>query len=280
MAMEEQRTPPKAVRGGISKEDDDKRPRSQQNSAGKQTSAALYSPFKPVIKSMASPQLLWLPRLPNEESPLLINKIRGSAQAPPPLPPIKSLSAAAAVGPPQARPNFLNSLPLYERLYPSKSSTSSLRATKTTINPIWSAKSGQDGPFRAIFGGNMRPPSSRTTSSGAPPSQLPLALHHQSSFTFPPIAAPKKQSVRYRYRYDKIKNSDTDNKPEDGGGGEGPTSARPPHRRRKKTIVDVDGDLIYNDPSATTTTTSDEGSQGYLSRTRKIKKVRWAGGKV
>lgn len=53
MAMEEQRTPPKAVRGGISKEDDDKRPRSQQNSAGKQTSAALYSPFKPVIKSVS-----------------------------------------------------------------------------------------------------------------------------------------------------------------------------------------------------------------------------------
>jgi hypothetical protein len=52
MAMEEQHTPPKAVRQrGESKEQDEGRARSQLHSA-QQTSAGFYSPLKPVLKSV------------------------------------------------------------------------------------------------------------------------------------------------------------------------------------------------------------------------------------
>jgi hypothetical protein len=54
MVMEEQQTPPKAARGGgLRKGEEDKRPRNQQNSAGKQASAALDSPLKLVFKSVS-----------------------------------------------------------------------------------------------------------------------------------------------------------------------------------------------------------------------------------
>jgi len=240
---------------------------------------------------MASPQLLWLPSLPNEGSPLLISKIRG-IQAPPPLPPINSLSpAAGGSGRPPAGLNFLNSLPPYEGFNALQNSSSSLKATKTTITPIWSAKSGQDGPFKAIFGGNLQPPGPSKTNSAPRPSQLPLPLHRQSSFNFPPITAPAKQPVCYRD--DEFANQSADNKKKDnssrgdgskttsgdrdgfGDAGGPPISARPPHRRRKKDSVDPDADVTYNGLS--TTTTSDEGSHGQLPQARERKKVRWAG---
>jgi len=245
---------------------------------------------------MASPQLLWLPRLPNDESPLLINKIRGNSQAPPPLPPIYSLPAATAGEPPPPPPGVdsLRYPPLYERSFnPLQSSNTSLKATKTTITPIWSAKNSHNGPFRAIFGANLMRPPSRTTTSALRPSstELPLQLHHQRSFTFPPIAAPAKQSMRYRHRNYKLTNKDAHTMTKDivdsatptgddgkGIGGEKlppPISARPPHRRRKKRCINLDGDLSrYTDPS-----TSDDGTHGQLPRKRGRKKVRWAGGR-
>jgi hypothetical protein len=243
---------------------------------------------------MASPQLLWLPRLPNEDSPLLLNKFRGNTKGPPPVHPISPL--AAAVTGQTASPNLLRSLPLYGTFAPIRGSKSPNRPTTAPINPIWSAESGQNGSFKATFGGSFLPqsPSLPTTAAAAaapppphpsnPNHQLPLPLHHQSSFTFPPTLSPTKQPSTYNQRTNKCSIDSKSNDLAAIGGGSGTTtsgdgaaqqpSARPAHRRRKKSrVTDPDGDLC--DLSATT---SEDGSHGQMHQARNRKKVRWAGG--
>jgi hypothetical protein len=243
---------------------------------------------------MASPQLLWLPRLANADSPLLINAFR--PQNPPPVPPIYSLPPAtvASGGAGQISPPRLNFIPPDRTLHPLQSSDDLPKTTNQSIKPIWSSKNGQKGPFKAIFGSNFAPPPQdppKILPPPLPPSQLlPLPLHHQSSFTLP-VSVPNKQPSRYTYKTnDKVNDDIQINKDHDGaaarsGGAPAPAaekppvSARPPHRNRKTSHVHPEEGILLNNHhhNHLSSTTSEEESPGYRDRLRNRKKVRWAG---
>jgi hypothetical protein len=245
---------------------------------------------------MASPQLIWIPRLPNEESPLLINKSRSGPQAPPPLPRISSLPIAQdPKAPLPLGLNFLRPLPPYGSYFPVQTSRIPPRVTEISVDPVWSAETDRNGPFKAIFGANFTP----QTKTTEPPQEvpLPLPLHHQSSITVPPIvpSTKKQRSTRYTTKNNNIQVDNNNNnnnnnyyKKDAGGGNAAPppefnSSARPAHRRRKQPQVQsTNADLLRTEPSTTSSEDPEARRQpcdrGAHRQGRIRKKVRWGGG--